>query len=355
MKISIGILAYNEADTIAPTLRSLFSQSLLTDPSHPWQVEVVVVPNGCRDATAAVSEGLLAQLTASLGHGRVTARVCEVTRPGKSNAWNLFVHEFSDPAAQYLLLMDADILFIEPETLENVIGTLETTPDAWVSTDRPVKDVFFKAQKTWSDRLSMAASRVSGGNASWICGQLYGGRAEVLRQIWMPLDIRVEDGFLWMMIVTDGLRSPTDLRRVRRAEQASHQFEAYTGLEGLFKHERWQIVGNTINSLIYEEIQRAVGQDQPAGAYVAQRNRDNPRWVAELTQAAVESRRWRVIPRSLVFRRFRSLQNRSLPLAIALFPVVLAAFLLDLVIVFQALGELSREGDRQFRPSSQLS
>ena len=117
--------------------------------------------------------------------------------------------------------------------------------------------------------------------------------AAVLRQIWMPLDIRVEDGFLWMMIVTDGLRSPTDLRRVRRAEQASHQFEAYTGLEGLFKHERWQIVGNTINSLIYEEIQRAVGQDQPAGAYVAQRNRDNPRWVAELTQAAVESRRWR--------------------------------------------------------------
>ena len=259
MNVSIGILAYNESGSISATLLSLFQQSLLNQSEPNCAIEVVVVPNGCTDETASVARAKLEELVQTVRPG-VRAVVCEVEQSGKSNAWNLYVHEFSDPAADYLFLMDADIKFLEPHTLRHMIEILEATPSAWVSVDTPVKDVEIKEKKNLLERLSVSVSK--GGSGVAICGQLYCGRASVLRGIWMPPGLPVEDGFLAAMIVTDRFTSKEVFERIVRAEAASHVFEAYTNPITLLRHEQRIIVGSTINAFIYGDLWANCNQEQ---------------------------------------------------------------------------------------------
>ena len=62
--VTIGILAHNEERSLAATIASLFAQSLLSGQAAipRLTLEVVVVPNGCTDATVAVAR-------ARTGHG----------------------------------------------------------------------------------------------------------------------------------------------------------------------------------------------------------------------------------------------------------------------------------------------
>src|SRR6476659_7924659 len=131
LNISIGILAYNEAAVIDQTLQSLFQQGVFNDAASEIGIEIVIVPNGCTDDTAAIAQATLEQLAQQSIHHKVQWQVCEVLQAGKPNAWNLYIHQFSNPAADYLILMDADIQFIEPQTLSSMVKTLEVTPTAW--------------------------------------------------------------------------------------------------------------------------------------------------------------------------------------------------------------------------------
>lgn len=92
MKISIGILAYNEAESIADILHSLYEQSLLQDIDRDKMVEIIVVPNGCKDNTATVAKNTLQNLSTQLDSALFQWQVYEVSEAGKSNAWNLFIH-----------------------------------------------------------------------------------------------------------------------------------------------------------------------------------------------------------------------------------------------------------------------
>ena len=65
--IGIGILAYNEQDDIADTLKSLFQQSIFKDPvlgdaGRISSIEIIVVPNGCTDETTGVAKATLERL-----------------------------------------------------------------------------------------------------------------------------------------------------------------------------------------------------------------------------------------------------------------------------------------------------
>ena len=80
MKISIGILAYNESESIGLTLQSLFEQSLFTDANCQTAIEIVVVPNGCSDNTAEVARNLLAALIGQSAHPQIHSSVAEVAQ-----------------------------------------------------------------------------------------------------------------------------------------------------------------------------------------------------------------------------------------------------------------------------------
>ncbi|BAY96483.1 hypothetical protein NIES37_04160 [Tolypothrix tenuis PCC 7101] len=341
MKISIGILAYNEANCISSTLQSLFAQSIFQTDDSNIAIEIVVVPNGCTDETAAIARTTLDKLVQSTVNPGVSGKVCEVKEAGKPNAWNNYVHQFSDPSADYIFLMDADIQFLAPNTLHSMVEALEVNPDACVSVDTLVKDVALKEKKSLIDQLSLAVSKVSGAKSVWICGQLYCARAAVLHRIWMPKGIEVEDGFLWKMVVTNLLTSPEVPERVVRADSASHIFEAYTDIRRLLRHERWLILANTINTLIYEDLQAICNQHQDAGAIIKARNEQDPLWVSKLIQANVSQKSGWVIPSWLLLRRFKSLLQLSLHKAVLFLPVAVTAFCVDLLVCLQANEKLN--------------
>ena len=341
MYISIGILAHNESQVICGMLRSLFAQSIFREVnSRIEQIEVIVVPNGCSDNTAALAQETLDELT-SKQSASLTWQVKELTTPGKSNAWNHYVHSLASVDADYLFLIDSDIEFIEAGTLESMLETLETDPETWVAVDLPVKDVALKQSKSLSEKLSVLASGISGnkaapGEPAWICGQLYCARAKILRQIWLPLNIINDDSFIYTNIVTEGLTTTVNPHRVIRAKEASHIFEAYTDLARLLRHEKWLIVGSAINELIYQDLQGT----SDVALTIKARNETNARWVQELIDKQANHQGWWLIPNFILLRRFISLGQKPIYKALLLSPLVFCAFVVDAWLALRANLEL---------------
>jgi glycosyltransferase involved in cell wall biosynthesis len=344
MKISIGILAHNESALISIMLDSLFQQSLLQKPAlNIENIEILVIPNGCTDNTAEVATETLQKLSHKYSiSSKVQWQVKELQQPGKSNAWNVCIHQLSAPDADYIFLMDSDIELLETTTLNSMIDVLEQNSDAWVSVDRPIKDITLKPQPNFWEKLSIIASQLSkGGNKipgepAWICGQLYCARSAILRQIWLPIDVINDDSFVYTNVVTNCLRSPENPQRVILADLASHKFEAYTDLSRLFNHEKWLIMGSTINDLIYQYLRSQKNSQPDISSFIKQRNEEDVAWLSKLLQKQIQQQGWWLIPRFFLIRRFSSLSNKSLPKAILFLPLALIAFVLDLWLSLQA-------------------
>lgn len=348
MKISIGVLAHNESALISTMLDSLFQQTLLQQPDSTIEnIEILVVPNGCTDNTAQVAAETLKKLSNRYSIStKVQWQIKELQQPGKSNAWNVYIHQLSAKDADYIFLMDSDIELLELTTLYSMIDILEQNPDALVSVDRPVKDITLKPQKNFQDQLSIMASKLSGGGSkipgepAWICGQLYCARGEILRHIWLPINVINDDSFVYTNVVTNCLRSAENPQRVILAGSASHKFEAYTNLSRLLTHEKWLIMGSTINDLIYQDLRSNKNSAQDSSSLIKQRNEEDSAWLSKLLQQQINQQGWWLIPRFILIRRFLSLFNKPLPQAILFFPLALIAFAVDLWLSVQANWQL---------------
>ncbi len=336
MNISLGILAWNEAEVVATSLQSLFEQSLFGRLAElDARLQVVVVPNGCTDATASAASAALTACASGMPAGRLRWQVRELAEPGKANAWNHFVHEFADPAADYLFLMDADIRFSHPDTLLNMIRALERNPEAHVSTDLPQKHVLFKKHKSLCDRLSLAVGQMTQAAPAQITGQLYCARGGALRRIHMPPGLITEDGYIKFMICTDQMRSPSDNRRVVRAPDASHVFESYTRIRDVFFNQRRQQVAHAIYVFLRDYLAARVGE-RDAGEIVRDNNARDPDWYRQLIRERVAKGGWWVMYPGAFGVRFRRLKNLSFPQKIRKLPAALLGFLMDAVVLAAA-------------------
>lgn len=337
MIVSIGILAWNEEECIGDTLRSLLAQSLIRDltPAAERRVEVVVVPNGCTDATAARASAALKEGAAGLPRGAFSWRVESVAEPGKVNAWNLLVHRFSDPAADFVVLMDADIRFDHPDTLANMALALARDAHAAVSVDLPRKHVAGKARKSLFDRISLAVSGMTQAAPGQLTGQLYCARGALLRRVHMPLGLLVEDGFLKQMLCTDLMRSPCDNSRVVRAPDAAHIFEAYTRVLDIFFNQRRQQIGHAVYTYLRDYLAERVGV-KDAGQIIAANNARDPDWFRALIRERVKRGGWWVMYPGAFSVRWRRLGNLPFMQAVLRLPVALAAFLMDVVVLVAA-------------------
>ena len=347
--ISVGLLAHNESKNITTTLQSLFQQSLFTKSSVNIDlIEVIIVPNGCTDNTADLSRTTLGHLVKQVTYPNVVWRVCEVEQPGKSNAWNLYIHQFSAPSADYLILMDADIQFLELDTLLPMINLLENTPEAWIAVDKPVKDIVIKNEKkSFIDLLSIAASTSAAAMTSnyvAIAGSLYCGQSSKLREIWMPVGLPVEDGFLRAMITTDRFTCPEIPMRVQRSLKGAHMYEANISILRLINHEKRLRIGIAINSILFSYLGANSNKDQDAGSLIHRNNVEDPRWLRILIQQAIKEKGWWLIPSSSLFRRFRNLRCHSLYRALLGFPFAVIAFPIDFLACFLANKEIRRGG-----------
>lgn len=337
MIISIGILAWNEEESIGMALQSLLEQTLLRElADHAEErLEIVVVPNGCSDRTDEKAAEALRKGAAAIPTDRFSWRVENLREAGKVNAWNQFVHRFSNQAADYIFLMDADISFTHPDTLKNMVRSLVETPQAEASTDLPQKHILFKSRKTLGDRLSLAIGQITQTAPAQLTGQLYCARGPMLRRIHMPLGLMVEDGFLKHMMCTHLFTQPPDNTRIIRAPNASHVFEAYFRIMDIFNNQRRQQIGQCIYTYIRDYLKSTSGE-KDAGERIAENNARDPDWFRKVIRERVQQGGWWVIYPGALGVRFTRLKNLSPAQALLRFPVAIIAFLMDVVVLVAA-------------------
>src|SRR6266850_2212987 len=226
-RVSIAVRAWNEEKAIRRTLESLFKQSLFEELSKRGErCEVLCVPNGCTDRTPEIAAAVFAEQEEKHPFAAAfTCRVDEVREAGRNHTWNLFVHSFSHRAANFLYLMDSDIVFNQAETLFNMYAALLNDSRACASSDRQIKDIFFKPKKSWRDRISLATSEMTGTIPGKISGQLYCIRADVARRLYLPKDLGApDDGFIKAVVCTEFFTRELDPSRIVLAENASHVY-----------------------------------------------------------------------------------------------------------------------------------
>ena len=229
-KISIGILAHNEASRIHKTLQSLFLQDVF----QQVETEIVIVANGCVDETAEVARRSLRDNQA-IWSARGSARVEEIVVAGKANAWNAFVHNFSSPRASVLVLMDADITLLKVNTISSMVLTLENNARAVVCVDQPIKDIETKPNRTLFERLLVSATPKINPDDVPLCGQLYCVLSGPVRQITLPIEITCEDGFLRALLLTQGFTTSENRRHIVLDCSVSHSFEVCAFSVGAFQ------------------------------------------------------------------------------------------------------------------------
>lgn len=346
MKIGIGIMACNEEPRIRATLESLCRQDLLQLPgTRGVGIEIIVVANGCRDRTVEVSTAAMAEFFTN--RPGVAARTASLAQAGKSNAWNEYVHRLADPACDFLILMDGDITLVGDATLRLLVEALEAHPEAHVSVDVILKDLALKEQKTALEKLSVAASDLSRAGPPKIAGSLYCGWGAVLRGIWMPVGLLVEDGFLKAMIATDNFTRPENVRRVVRAEQAAHVFEAVTSPRILFKHEVRLLVGSAMNFILFDFLRaRLAASGGDAGAIVRDLNAGSPGWFPQLMDEALRSRGVWVAPTGFVLLPLKQLRHLSLTGALLRLPAAMLRVGFNLAAAISANSQLRRRAFR---------
>jgi hypothetical protein len=69
-------------------------------------------------------------------------------------------------------------------------------------------------------------------------------------------------------------------------------------------------------------------------------NKENHLWLNDFVRNSLVKERWWLIPISLVFRRYRSLQNHSLRKALLRIPIATLAFIVDISIFIRANSTL---------------
>ena len=330
MNVCLGVLAHNEEDRIGATLGDLINQDLWTQAGVNASIWVVV--NGSSDRTAQRAREALVRAPCH-------SQVVELEIAGKANAWNQFVHQFSPPEAEALVLVDADIRIPQHDALSRMLLALQEAPLSLAAVDQPVKDLALRGDKGLASRLSVSASELAASGPPKLCGQLYLARAQALRAIFLPEPMLVEDGFIKAMLVTEGFSQPEDIRRLVRADGVYHVYEAETRMSALFRHEKRILIGTLTNLLLFDLARDLARQGIQVGEWYRAKSASDPQWFRRLIRERLGrwggSRIGIMVP--VPFRQL--LQCKGMVFWRAL-PGALARFLLNLGVAIGAAMDL---------------
>ena len=345
---------------IAATLKSLFQQSVFERLARRGcGAEIICVVNGCTDQTPQIAGNIFSeQMEAHPWRQAFTCRVANLRERGKLNAWNQYVHALSSKEAASLIMMDADISIHRRDTLWNMILALENDSQASVTTDRPCKDIEFKARRAPMDRVSMAMSSLTTAASGQLCGQLYCIRAAVARNIYLPKDLAAcEDGFIKAMVCTDFLSRPVLPERIRLAADAEHTFEAYTSPTAIFKNQKRQMIGQTMVHVLVDRFLAALPPLNRLclAEFLRGKDRDDPTWLKRLISEHLERTRfwWRLYP-GLLSQRFKHLGKLKPLKRVLCFPAALGSAGLAFFTSFAAWKSL-KAGSTDYWPKAQRS
>ena len=339
--LSIGIMAWNEEASIGPMLTSLLRQSVFSQVAgKKMGCEIICLANGCRDRTVAIAESAFAEMRREHpDRTALRAWAVDIPQAGRNNAWNRYVGEFSAREAPYLCLMDADIIFDQPDTLSLVLAALEKNPRLLCASDTPCKNIAGKATPSLRERLSLATSDMTDTTQGRLNGMLYCLRAGIARNLYLPRDLSAnDDGFFKEAICTDFFRGPVDPSRVVSVAGATHLYEPYLSVRDVLNNQKRQMIGQTIVHVLVEYLKTLPEPERAElGATLRRHEARDPDWLKKrITGHLARTRRfWRLFPGILSFRWKRLGKMRAMR-RITHFPAAAAGFVVTLIACWQA-------------------
>ena len=339
MFISIGILAHNEENHVGAVIDDLARQTIFK--SMDTQINIHVVANGCKDNTASVSKSALE--TWIIPSSRVNRHVHNLSKPGKANAWNEFVHNFTDKNSDYVFLLDADIRLPDEDTLASTLEGLIANPSAWIAVDEPIKDVSLKEKKSLLEKFILSFSRTTHNVSTAVCGQFYCVRYTVVQRIWMPTGIIGEDGFLRAMILTDCFKTSENTARLICVPGARHVFETRRNLRDIFHHQIRLAIGSGVNVLLFAHLRQQLEKLESIESYIKLRNCNDPAWLNSLIAERMKRGQYFVMYSAFLLRRPKYFLSLPVSDKLLKFPVYLAGTVVD-IIVYLLANRLMRRG-----------
>lgn len=315
--LSIGLFAHNEEGNICRTLESLADQDVFS--ATNLNVRLTILANGCSDNTVAVAQEYLRNSNEISGH------VMDIAKPGKSNAWNRFIHDDTNALVDSFVCMDSDITFGSKDVISQLLAALRQSDQAYLSIDVAKKDTLLKNNKTIFESISLFFSKLMNKGSTAVAGSLYCARGDQLRKITMPEGLPVEDGFLRAMLVTELFTWQDNNQRILVVDQVCHYFTPDPSIKSLFRHEERLLIGTFINSVIYGYLWAEVAETgTDAGQLVARNNIQNPLWVEELISQYRETHS-PLIPRHFYFKYWKRWKGLDFWPKVISFPVIALA------------------------------
>jgi glycosyltransferase involved in cell wall biosynthesis len=337
--ISIGILAHNEGDHIGALIEDLSRQTIFK--KSDLRISLHVVANGCSDDTPSVSRKALQAESFQKPH--VRTHVEELSKAGKANAWNEFIHALADKNSDYVFLLDADIRLVDDHTLALTLETLMTNPLACVAVGDPLKDVSLKQGKSLLDRLILSFSRTTHDVRTALAGAFYCVRYSTARSIWLPLGIIGEDGFLRAMILTSSFKQKEDIKRLIFVQGARVVFETRRNLRDILHHQIRCAMGTGVNVLLFADLRHQLQSIDSVEDYIKTRNDDDPSWLNSLIYEKMNQGKYFVMNKGFLTTRLKHFLSLPFPSQIVKFPVYALATALDL-FVYLAANKKMRSG-----------
>lgn len=324
MKISIGIMLWNEEGTIGMTIDSIFQQTFLREVKAGVEaVEVVALANGCTDASISNARNAFERNLKQCTVPYVTARVEELPK-GRSPAWNRFVHELTSPDMGYILFMDADIQIPNANAMWSMVQGLEDSPYHPVAGALGIKDVELKPRKSVREKLSASMTKMEhDARHFYMCGGLYCGRTSFFRRLEFPQGfVCGDDGFLAFMAITNFMTTDYQFDRILHPPDASFVFEAYSTIPRLFKQHKRRQIGAAIQRMLKDYVRSQQTDNAPdAGTIIRRLCRDEPQWLERYARQRIADAGFWVIPLSSLTYRFTQLRRLSWARKLARLPL----------------------------------
>lgn len=335
MKITIGILAWNEEENIKNILPQLLQQTIFNN--SKLTSDLLLVANGCTDKTAQVAKDFKNENPL---FQKINFQIVSIEKPGKANAWNQLIHNLSDKQTDIYINMDADITLPANDTLERLIEALQNNPMAKVISSLPIKEI---TNKTLINHAVKGQGEITKLQPGQLCGHLYAINGETARGIILPTNIIIDDGFIKEMVVTDLLKKLSNNELVQTSEKVPHFFKPYADLRSIFKNQVRQTVGQSLYHYLKEWLLKNT-QERNIGVsdLISKMNTENPDWLRDDLIEKNLAKRWWVIPARLLFWPFIRLKNLSFLKQISKLPVAFASFLFGIPVCFVANRKLKK-------------
>src|ERR1043166_9441778 len=356
IRLSIAGRAWNEEAVIRRTLESVFDQTLFEElATRHERCEILCIPNGCTDRTPEIAKAVfIEQQAAHPFASSFTCRVENIREAGRNHTWNAYVHELANREAEFLCLMDSDILFNRRDTLFNLYAALLSRPAAAIASGLQIKDIYFKKKKALRDRISLATSDMTRTIAGQITGQLYCIRAEAARRLWLPKDLGApDDGFIKAVVCSDHFTREVDAGRIVAVENASHVYEAYTSVPEILNNQKRQMIGQTTVHVLVEYLKTLpLKQREDLADTLRRKEETDADWLKRLLQEHLNRNPvfWRLFPGVLTFR-FRRWRPFNLRQRLTHLPATLAGFIVTLVACIRAHRHF-RKGQVHYWPKA---